>query len=51
MTTWEQNHFWGYELYGLGVKIGSGQNPIPEDLLAKATEIRWIENDPSGEDS
>lgn len=42
----EQDLYWGYTAYRLGEVISSGKNPIPEEILSQATEIRWLEHNP-----
>lgn len=42
----EESIFWGHEVYRHGELLRSGKNPIPENIVAQATEIRWIESEP-----
>ena len=46
MGLYEESVFWGYRAYRHGELISEGQNPIPAQVLADATEIQWIETEP-----
>jgi len=49
MLTEEETRFWGHQVFRYGELLHEGSNPIPDEFRDQATEIRWIEQDPSAQ--
>lgn len=50
MALYEETIFWGYSAYRYGELIGTGSNPIPQEILEQATEIQWLNEEPAVEE-